>query len=289
MIIRTTIIIGFAILLAACLSDESNNSSRFSLYVTDAPMDGAAQVVVQFSGVEVHRAKGTETINFQTPKQIDLAYFSRGAAAYLVEYVELPAGDYEWVRLKVDAVAGVDDSYIVFGDGDTRTKYELAIPTDALDALKVVSPFTLTAGDAANFTIDFDLRRSIHLTADGYVLRPVLRMVENTQSGSIYGSVNSGFLTDMSCTTGAAVYVYSGESVTPTDISANSGGPFASTSVALYWYIVGFLPTGVYTVALTCDGDLDQPDAVDSLTFLAQSNVTVPGGRVAIPYDFIPE
>ena len=281
-----------ALMLSACLSEEDSNTSRFSLYVTDAPVDGAQEVVVQFSGVELHRAKGTETITFTAPKQIDLVYYSRGAAANLVDYVEIPAGNYEWVRLKVDAVAGVDDSYIVLADG---TKLELQIPADAVDDLKLVSPFKLTADDAANYTIDFDLRKSIHQTVDGYMLRPALRLVEDELSGSIYGNVYAELLTGSTCDSGVSIYVYSGADVMPTDVRGTAGGPISSanidlsTTVSFYWYTMAFLPAGTYTVALTCDGDLDQPDQVDTLTFLAQSNVEVLGGRNATYYDFTPE
>lgn len=286
LITRSVIVVGLALLLTACLTNDNSNLSRFSLHVTDAPVDGAKSVVLQFSGVEMRRAKGTETINFTAPKQIDLMLHSRGRAATLVDYVEIPAGDYQWVRLKVDAVAGLNDSYIVLADDSL---HELQIPSDAVADLTLVSPFTLTAGDSENFTIDFDLRKSIQQTAEGYVLRPALRMVEDKLSGTIQGNVDPDFLIDASCASGAAVYVYSGTNATPTDISGTVGGPFASSNVELSWYTLAFLPAGAYTVALTCDGELDEPDQVDALTFLSQSNVNVLGGRNVTYLDFIPE
>lgn len=283
---QSAVIIVLALSLLSCLSVDSGSFSRFSLYVTDAPVDGALSVVVQFSAVEVHRAKGTETINFVPPKQIDLVKYSRGAWAYLADYVELPADDYLWVKLKVDAEAGVDDSYIILAD---ETKHELQIPADALADLKVEMPFTLTSDGTANLTIDFDLRKSIQQTVDGYVLRPALRMVDNAQSGTIYGAVNPGLLSDATCIEGAAVYVYSGAGVTPTDISNSAGGPVTSTNVAIYWYTQAFLPAGTYTIALTCDGELDEPDEVNALTFLTQADVEVPDARQAAYFNFDPE
>lgn len=285
--IRTAIVGGLALLLVACLTDENSNFSRFSLSVTDAPVDGAKSVMLQFSGVELRRAKGTETITFTTPKQIDLLSYSRGSAATLVDYVEIPAGDYQWVRLKVDAVAGVDDSYIILADD---TQHELQIPSDAVGDLTVVSPFTLAAGDSGNFTIDFDLRKSIQQTVDGYVLRPTLRIVDNAQSGGLYFNIDSTLLIG-SCTVGAAVYVYSGANAITADISGAAGDPLASANVDATFLIsrVGFLPAGAYTVALTCDGELDEPDQVDALTFLTQSNVEVLGGRNVTYFNFIPE
>ncbi|MBW3567908.1 MAG: DUF4382 domain-containing protein, partial [Proteobacteria bacterium] len=44
-----------------------------SLGVTDAPVDSATRVVVEFTGVSAKRAGGQATVfDFDTPRQIDL-------------------------------------------------------------------------------------------------------------------------------------------------------------------------------------------------------------------------
>ena len=58
-------------LLQGCLNDSSDNS-ELSLSITDAPIDFAAAVNIEISGVELHSNDGTYTFDFETPKVINL-------------------------------------------------------------------------------------------------------------------------------------------------------------------------------------------------------------------------
>ena len=82
--------------------------------ITDAPVDVAAAVVVKFTGVELKPQGGPAfSIDFATPKSLDLIQLQGEDRALLLDGEEIPAGDYEWMRLKVDSdpnVAG--DSYL---------------------------------------------------------------------------------------------------------------------------------------------------------------------------------
>jgi hypothetical protein len=101
------------------------------------------------------------------------------------------------------------------------------------------------------------------------MLKPVLRLVDNAQVGTIAGVFNP---TPSTCGTHApVVYVYPGANVMPDDIYlppagasdvdlAGTAEPLttataALNSASLYAYSVGFLPVGTYTVAFTCDPD----------------------------------
>src|SRR5690349_5742112 len=76
---------------------SANSSSFFSLSVTDAPIGtDVTNVFVQFHGVELHGPEGTVTINFSSPKQIDLLAQTGNVAAPLVTNAELSAGQYQW-------------------------------------------------------------------------------------------------------------------------------------------------------------------------------------------------
>src|SRR5690606_22526037 len=90
--------------------------------------------------------------------------------------------------------------------------------------LKLVRGFTVPAGGVADFTLDFDLRKSVHDPASepgnasgDYILRPVLRIVDNTQVGRISGTV-AGSLITAGCD--PVVYVFAGAEVTPDDVDA---------------------------------------------------------------------
>jgi hypothetical protein len=68
--------------------------------------------------------------------------------------------------------------------------HELTIPSGMQSGLKLNRGFDVPAGGSADFTIDFDLHKSVHMTGSGsYMLRPTLRMVDNIMVGSISGTV----------------------------------------------------------------------------------------------------
>jgi hypothetical protein len=217
-----------ALLLVACGGSGSGNGS-LTLQVTDAPVDNADHVYVQFHGIEIQGNSGSSTSLYYcqdpadttktvisttacpataAPKQIDLMTLTGGQADFLLNGYTLPAGHYSWIRLMVDT-AGVLDSYIVISGAN----YELTIPSGSETGLKLNRGFTVPDGGSASFTIDFDLRKSVHMAnMNTYELRPTLRIVDNTQVGAIAGTVDASLVT-----TGCkpAVYVFAGSGVTP--------------------------------------------------------------------------
>lgn len=283
--------------LAACGGDDSaSGTGKVSLNLTDAPVDSAQSVVVQFSGVAFKReGEAAETITTlnPSPRTIDLLDYQGGQVAVLLNDVTLPAGRYEWVRLMVNAEPVVRDSYVV---PDSGGECELRIPSGAESGLKLNRGFTLPADGSVALTIDFDLRQSLHAPpgqtgsgvscTQGYLLRPTLRLVDNANIGAIAGKVDAALVT-VGCT--PAVYIYSGSGVTPDDIEDTAAGvdidPLATATVAVvngatqYDYKVAFLPVGAYTVAYTCGAD--DPTADNTLVFLGTQNVTVQNNLIS--------
>ena len=289
--------------LAACGGgDDAPANGRVSLSVTDAPVDDAASVVVQFSGVAFKRSGAAAEVvqNLApSPRQLDLLEYQEGRAALLLDGVTLPAGDYEWVRLIVDNAAGVRDSYLVQTTGE---ECELRVPSGAESGLKLNRGFTLPAEGSIALTIDFDLRKSIHAPpgqqgaaeacTQGYLLRPTLRIVDNANVGAIAGTVDSA-LVPQECL--PKVYVFSGAGVAPDDLEETAAGadidPLVVASVPVengasaYNYHAAFVPPGSYTVAFTCSDD--DPAAEEALDFLAPRDVVVQA-NLASTVDFTP-
>ncbi len=267
-------------------TDGSNDSTgSFNLAVTDAAIDSASHVFVEFTGVSIQPVDG-EVIEFtfDEAKQIDLLALQGSASEGLVSGEEVPTGDYEWIRLHVNAEAdGMVDSYIEMDDGN---QMELWIPSGSQTGLKLVNGFTVTANNSVDFTIDFDLRKSVVLPpADqigGAILKPALRLIDNTASGNISGSVDGTLLSEQCAdpaTQTGAVYVYSGADATVSDVRGTEGDPITTALVSEtdggYGYEVGFLDEGDYTLAYTCGASDDDPEAEDSLTFVGTTNATV--------------
>ncbi len=269
---------------------ESPTTGRLSLSVTDAPVDGATSVFVEFTGVEIQQASD-ERVNFDFPaRQIDLLALAGGGSEIILNEVEVNAGHYEWIRLKVNAECDVLDSYIVIDS----LSHSMWIPSGSQTGLKLHSGFDVPAGGAVDFTVDFDLRKSVNYPqgqgncAGNYKLRPTLRIVDNTVIGSISGTVTQSLLEDISCTSGDAIYVFEGFDVIPDDIDNVDPDPITTANVEIIdlgggviegSYRVDFMSAGDYTVAFTCQAEDDDPEVDESLTtpivFLGAANVTV--------------
>lgn len=267
-------------MMAGCNgASTSASTGAMSLAVADTPVDSATSVTVAFTGVELQGGSGpATTFTFSSPKQIDLMATQNGNAASLLKGVTVPAGNYQWVSLMVDA----SKSSITLSDG---TVHALIIPSGSQTGLKLVSGFTVAAGGQAEFTIDFDLRKAVTLANGSYILKPALRLINNQQVGTVSGAVSNTFTigsTSVASTIcSPAIYVYSGTNVTPVDINTTSTvQPLTTATLSLnnstgnYDYTAAFLAPGHYTLAVTCAAN-DDPLAADTLTFSSAKNATV--------------
>lgn len=291
---RTTSYV-LAVLLTACGGGNGGGSEgvgRVSFAVTDAPVDGADRVEVVFTGIALKPVGGNEDVYlFTEPRTMNLLSLQGSVSAALMEDQTVPAGRYNWVRLMVD------DSRSVFERDGQR--YNMIIPNGAETGLILNRGFVVDAGGQADFTIDFDLRKSVHLPQSGdntYVLRPTLRIVDNASVGHVSGTVDLALLQpEASCfnSTGevdAAIYVYAGDNVGGDLGNADTALTPVTTTLLIqhggkYDYEVGYLSSGSYSIALICGASGDQPDLVDTLSVLRNGTVTVEHDTT-VRYDF---
>jgi hypothetical protein len=269
--------------LAACGggsdSEPEAQYGKVTVGVTDAAVDGADKVVVEFTGLEIKAANDAnpEVFDFAAPRQIDLLALEGGGSEILLRDEVLPAGNYEWIRLKVNAGRTASDSYVDLEDG---SRHALFIPSGNQSGLKLIRGFTVGAGSTTNFTIDFDLRRSVIRPpgqSGDFVLKPVLRLVNNLEVGTLAGVVAPSLIAP-TCT--PAVYAFNGADMMADDVGGTTE-PFItarvlqSATTGAYEYRIGFMPVGTYTLALTCAANLDDPEANDTIAFLKSRNATV--------------
>jgi hypothetical protein len=271
--------------LAAC-GDDSDSTGQITVAVTDSPVDYAEEVVVQFTGVELKPAGGEVIVrDFTTPKTIDLRALDGGDRVLLLDGEEVPAGEYTWMRLKVVADPNeAGDSWIGIDGADC----ELRIPSGDERGLQLIRGFTVGVGTTTDYTIDFDLRKSVIRppgqttevpVCDGqaYTLKPVLRIVDMLEVGTISGTVDGTFAGEQCGTTTTGPYpgnvylfgpVTETEPGTPDDYDGiwddlNGADPIASTMVDpdTLTYTIGFVPAGNYRMAYTCSNDEPEVDA----------------------------
>ena len=310
-------------LLAACGGGgddgDKSKTGTLKLGITDAPVDYAESVVVQFTGVELKPVEGSPfSIDFTPAKTFDLLDLTGTTRAMLVDGVQIPAGDYEWVRLKVNADPNVGgDSYVVLNG--TGEQCEVRVPSGDQTGLKLTRGFTVAVGAITDFTIDFDVRRSL-VAPPGqktivnscgnqvFLLKPVLRMVNNLQVGSISGTVDLN-LAAARCASSTTppypgnVYLFGpvaagadDGTVSPDDydgITSDGADAIARARAGVTGdYTIGFVAPGRYKVAYTCDSDDVEvnadTDATEEVEFTPAEGtaVTVLAGQAA-DVDFV--
>lgn len=334
-----------AILLVSCSSggtDTATGTTTFSLSLSDAPVDGASQVVVNIQGVHLHSPKGadiiyqycddgvatdetelsvetdleTTTNSENTPakenvfngdveatenpdvdedltmqdklisqcdepvsRPLNLLALTDGKSVNLLDDVAIEPGRYPWIRLTIDEA---NPGYIVLLDG---TEHPLSIPSGAQSGLKINQGFTAFINGDNRFMIDFDLRKSVNHSAKGYKLRPTLRLIQLVDDKA-QRLTGMWAVSDMplECASPMA-YVYGGhEGVSPDDMGGANSNPVttvpfvANNDGATFGYQVDYLSPGEYTVAYTCQGDLDTAGSDEDIKFESTHTVTVGSG-----------
>ena len=265
-----------AMALAGCGGSSNDASGRLIVNLTDSPVDDANEVVVVFTGLEIKPAEGPAVVYpFTEEQSIDLLDLQGGASVTLLDEQEVAPGQYEWIRVLVTE----EGSYIGFDtddDGETDVTPPLWIPSGAQTGLKLVRPFFVAAGGITDLTIDFDVRKSVIAPpglAPSYLLKPTLRLVDNLLVGAIAGDVDVAYLDEQlaveperACDPG--VYLFNGFAATPDDQDENETNPVVylplevDETSGIASYLMPFVEAGEYTVAFTCDFNVDADPTV---------------------------
>jgi len=286
--------------LTSCGGDSNSDTATGSLAVrlVDAPVDDASSVVVTVAGVSLnYEGAGWVDYNFDSPRSVDLLTLQGGESLPLFPQAEVAAGSYR-IRLNLhsDGDMATNEHYLV-ASADSG-EHALTIPSGFETGLKLNSSVVVPANGSASYTIDFDVRRSVVMRGNnennnGYALKPVLRLIDNTQADVISAVINdtdpslfSSNCSDNDPLTHNVVYIFEGD-VTPDDYG--SGGAQAVTTAPVtfdeqsgeYRYTSAPLLYGEYTIALTCNADLEDVEADDELNFKLVSSVTVGASETA--------
>lgn len=293
-----TALTGLFVILTGCGGGSGSGPidavGRISLGISDGPIHNAKKVCITFDEIEFMR-QGTSTVfdmNLASP--VNLLEFQGMNAFPLLTNEVLAAGQYQWMRIGVDAEMGStgsandmlgascdgSGSYIVMSD---NTMHNLFVPSGAETGLTLVGGFTVPVNGTADFTAEFDLMKSITapmgLSGD-VVLRPTIRLVDNVEAGTLTGQVGNDLATAGSCA--PSVYVFD-DGVTPNAINGTDD-PVATAMVnaqtdnagqTQYHYTVGFLLADDYEVAFTCNGTDFEPMAGKPAAITARTVSTV--------------
>ncbi|MFL0810335.1 MAG: DUF4382 domain-containing protein [Agarilytica sp.] len=256
----------FSLTLIACGGGGGSGSDgmgRLVVGLTDAPVDNADAVVVTFDAISIKPQSGPAVdIELVEAMSIDVLSYQGEDRVLLLDDVAVEPGDYNWMRLSVIE----EDSYIEI-DG---LQFPLEIPSGAERGLQLNQGFGVAAGAVTDFTLDFDLRKSVHQEGTGdYKLRPTIRVINTLEMGSVSGTVAADLINSELCNngdnndTGNVVYFFNGTDQIPQDEQGAEGDPALSASVTYnsesdtYEFLAGFVAVGNYTAVFTCDASLD--------------------------------
>lgn len=299
----------FGLAMVACsdsgyVAPPAEDASTLTLSITDAPLDGVAKVYLQISGVEIKPENGAaKTIDFDAPIDLDVLSLNAGKRMAILVNEDLTAGNYDYIRLLVNAEEGEPNSKVLLTDNTWQSLY---IPSESKADLKIEQPFNINRRRNTHLTIDIDLKKSLtkENNEDAYQFMPFLRMVEEYKYAHIKGFIANGLLdSGAGCIDRSgdepqavgAVYIYTelAEGSEPQDIQRTDSDPLASASIDYdevrgeYHYTLGYIPVdATYSVALVCDAGLDNPAAVDELEFLGEPQVITVDSDETMDLDF---
>ncbi|HUP91645.1 MAG TPA: DUF4382 domain-containing protein [Solimonas sp.] len=277
-------LLGAAVLgLGGC---EQSVTIDLAVSGTDA-IEGA---VLPLSAVQLLRDSGALTSVRVTTQAGDLLALAPDDTVQLVSGAEVPEGSYTGLALAFD----VADASV------TR-------PSDAAAAVSISSAelfadpaLDVQAGTSAHRLVVLDLRFSLSdqtATLGSYYLRPYYRVVNLDAQGAFAGAATTAFVESAACRSGrnagqgVAVYAYRGTGIEPGDFVAGYTGasiPVASAVVALdsasssYRYRLPYLAPGEYTLAITCQGDQEDPLADQDLAFQGARSTTITAGATIV-------
>ncbi|MGB8703575.1 MAG: DUF4382 domain-containing protein [Gillisia sp.] len=177
-------------LMTGCSKDNSPNDQKahVSVSMTDAPGDYDAvlvdvqDVMIQDDAAPNADAQGWVSLNNVQTGVYDLLTLTGGVTQLLAD-ADIPAGKLSQIRL----VLGDNNS--VVKNGETQP---LSTPSAQQSGLKLQVNQTLEAGKDYAFLLDFNVDQSIVSagSSGGFILKPVIRVSADGDTGTIEGSVH---------------------------------------------------------------------------------------------------
>jgi len=223
--------------LQSCTKNDAN-TSNVQLKLVDAPGD-YANVNVVINDIQYNRDGTTDGwVSFKNnyPIKVDLTKLIAGNSLVLSDVI-MPKGMLKQIRL-------------VLGDGNTLTidgisgEIPLSTPSAQQSGLKLNLNTVLEAGFSYTFILDWDVQKSIVKAGNSntYILKPVIRVNTEVNSGSIKGKVESA--SDMTALQDASIKVYTATDVYVGETSTDANGNF----------ILQGLSSGNYKLEIEHDG-----------------------------------
>ncbi|MBU2676994.1 MAG: DUF4382 domain-containing protein [Gammaproteobacteria bacterium] len=249
-------------------------TGNLTISLTDDPWEDAMEMVLHVTGVEMGHADGSVVMVAMDGggMSIDMMQLQNGESRMLADNVEMPIGQYDWMRLMIDPAQSHIDL------ASTGGRHGMQMGGDAIDGLEVQHTFEIGQSQHSEFMLDFDIRRGVQHHDTGmmggeYRLHSAMRMVDMSDSGGLMGAIDPAMIdvNHADCDDapgGNWAYLYHGDVMEPDDIADvdtdGMDGPIAADRIDMdtmtgeHRYHFGYLDPGQYRVAITCSGEWDE-------------------------------
>ena len=176
--------------------EQPLETGTLKLYLCDAPLDAenVTGVYITINEIQYHRDGQWITCEeFESPQIYNLLELTGGNSALLGE-LTLPAGNYTQIRFMLDIPEKGSHPtnpgcYVEFANNSTEP---LFVPSGNETGYKAIGRFEVTVNVTAEVTADFDVRKAVVVAGSSYILKPTIRLIVNSQAGSISGSITNG-------------------------------------------------------------------------------------------------
>lgn len=287
------------LLLAGCgggssSGDSSESTTKFSLAISDAPVDSAQKVCIAVNSLRLkEEGVSTETTwshldllpttnddgclptGYTIPVDsngdpefmyLDLLKYQDGEKHALLTNASISSGTYEQLRLMVedgrtntlDGSPAHPTSYVKDQDGIDKA---LEVPSGELK----LHSFTAPISGVLDYQLEFNLRHAMVLPGheEYYKLKPNgVKLLDVEVLSTIQGTVNSSYCSGN--LTGAGVYLYSSDDIPPyqgIDYDTDNDGPvltsLVTTASGVSSYQINYVEPGTYDVVLVCNATDD--------------------------------
>jgi len=274
-----------SLLLTACNDSDEPERAKFSLGVSDAPVEEAEVVSIEIDSITLRNSDNNEEVlieNFTNEAgdtvatiQVNLLEFTGMSQMKIIDEAQgitLDDGIYTMELVIVDA-----GSYVML-ENDAN-EYDIKVPSSRLKLGEfTVSSDAVQVDDKPAYTVEFDLMKSLvkrgnDPAKNGFIIKP-----HGVRILSLSGAI-TGIISPENTNLGACmVYLYDEEATILADLFDSSDdtfvgdepaatAPLATTTVAVDGtYTIGFVPEGTYTAALRCNTEIDDNVQYDGLT-----------------------
>jgi hypothetical protein len=255
-----------SLLTTSCIDNEALRG-RITLNITDAPVDNTniEKVNIAIRQIDILPANSqnwTVLKSFEEPRVINLLEYTQGEVFDLTEQY-LSSSEYKSIRIELN-VALEDNGLTVFPENTiefTNGNIETLFIEGQNNYAQIDADFQVDAGQITFLTIDFDLRKSLIETPQGYRLKPFIRLLQTRSCGAI-----EGYFRDFANKPRVTVFAYKAGTFNASEITSDIPFFNAETSDRIRTDVTGkfftaFLPEGNYDlifVDLLSNGEVNE-------------------------------